>query len=537
MDDSQLQETIHRLNQFIEKRMTHDRTPSVVLAITDRDGTLHTGFHGFADLAAGNVPNASTLYETGSIGKSFTAICLLQLKDEGRIDLHVPVTTYLPWFEIQSDHAPITIHHLLSHTSGMISGTDFAPDPRFEVWALRETTVSHPPGEHFHYSNVGYKTLGLILESIEGKPYAEIVAERILEPLGMSSTSGVVTDGLRPRMAVGYAHLHGSSPVHRDDPLVPATWFQTNTADGCLASPIGDLISYLRLYMSVGAGGNSGVLSHENYQLMTSPVTSRNPEDPDEYYGYALAGTKLNDELAIGHSGGMVGYFSDMRFLTETGCGVAVMVNGPGRPGAYTTYALELLQAAAKGRELPDVPALAPDVDINEFVGVFFGSAGEVRLSATGETLRAQINDVSAQLEPYSVDRFFVNHADHRKHLIEVGRDDDGRVVELFHGNNWYRHECYSGPLTFPGEAELAGLVGDYRSHNPWHGLFQVYARKGRLKLGSYDPGLLDRQDDGSWAYENLPERVRFDTFVDGKALRMNVAGNDYYRFFTGDEW
>lgn len=537
MDNGRFEEIIHRLSQFIEKRMAHDQTPSVVLAITDQNGTLHTGFHGFADLATGKVPDATTLYETGSIGKSFTAICLLQLQDEGRIDLHVPVTTYLPWFVIQSGYDPITIHHLLSHTSGMISGTDFSPDPRFEVWAIRETSVSHPPGVHFHYSNVGYKALGLILESIEGKPYAEIVAERVLEPLGMSGTSGVVTDNLRPSMAVGYSHLHAGSPVHRDDPLVPATWFQTNTADGCLASPIVDLIAYLRMFMSVETGGTTPVLSRENYRLMTAPVASRFPDNPDEHYGYALGGSKINGEQAFGHSGGMVGYYSDMRFLTETGYGVAVMINGPGNPGAYTSYALELLQAAVQGRDLPDVPEFTQTVDVEEYIGIFTGTAGEVRLDVRDDKLTANVKGVVAELEPYGSDRFFVNHPDLRKHLIEVGRDSEGQIVELFHGNGWYRHERYSGPLVFPGEDELPGLTGEYRSHNPWHGLFQVYARKGRLQLGIYDRGLLDRQDDGSWAYEELPERLRFDTFVDGKALRLNVSGNDYYRFFTGDDW
>lgn len=537
MDADQLQEVIRRLNRFVEQQMERDRTPSVVLALTDRESTLHTGFHGYANLDARIPPDASTLYETGSIGKSFTAICLLQLEDEGLIDLHVPVTTYLPWFEIQSDFEPFTIHHLLSHTSGMINGSDFAPDPRYEVWALRETSVSHPPGEHFHYSNVGYKLLGLILEAVEGKPYAEIVAERILEPLGLAGTSAVVTDSLRPSMAVGYTHLHQFAPVGRKDPLMPATWFQTNTADGCLAAPIGDLTAYLRLFMSVAAGGRSGVLSRENYALMTAPITSRNPENPDEHYGYGLAATMLNGERAIGHSGGMVGYYSDMRFLTDSGYGVAVMINGPGNPGACTTYALSLLQAVARGEEFPEEPPSKPPLNVEDYIGFFAGAAGEIRLGVNGDGLRAEINGTWADLEPYGQDRFFVDHPRYRQHLIEVGRDDEGQVVELFHGNNWYRHERYAGPLSFPGEAALAGLVGMYRSHNPWEGQIQVYARKGQLKVGLHRRDLLRRQEDGSWAWENLPERIRFDAFVDGKALRMDISGHHYYRFFTGDDW
>src|SRR5690606_2064292 len=130
MEKGSLALVIERLDRFVRQRMAEKNLPGVVLALTDRERTLHVGTWGYADIAAETQVTSATLFETGSIGKSFTALALLQLKDEGRVDLHAPVTEYLPWFRVQTRFAPITIHHLLTHTAGIIGGTDFAPDPR-----------------------------------------------------------------------------------------------------------------------------------------------------------------------------------------------------------------------------------------------------------------------------------------------------------------------------------------------------------------------------------------------------------------------
>ena len=158
------------------------------MAITDRERTIHTATFGFAELESATPLDPGYLFEIGSIGKSFTAIVLLQLASEGRLDIHAPVARYLPWFEVQSDFEPITLHHLLCHSAGITRGTDFPADPRYEVWALRYTRAGTPPGERFHYSNAGYKALGLIAEAVTGQTYAELVRERILDPLGMRGT-------------------------------------------------------------------------------------------------------------------------------------------------------------------------------------------------------------------------------------------------------------------------------------------------------------------------------------------------------------
>ena len=162
--------------------------PGLALAITDCDGLLATRTYGYADLGTLTPVDDETLFESGSIGKSFTAVCLLQLAEEGVIDLHAPVTAYLPWFAVRSRHAPITIHHLLYPYRGDHRGHRFpARCPLRGLGAARDRCW-RSPGSALRYSNVGYKALGLLLEAVTGKSYAEIVQERILDPLGMTRT-------------------------------------------------------------------------------------------------------------------------------------------------------------------------------------------------------------------------------------------------------------------------------------------------------------------------------------------------------------
>jgi hypothetical protein len=149
-----LQAAFKVVDAFIEQQMAAAGTPGVAVAITDREQLRYLSTHGWADVAARRPVDAKTLFEIGSISKSFTAIALLQLSEAGLVDLQAPVRRYLPWFSVRSRYEAITIHHLLSHTAGIIRGTDFSGEARYEVWALRETETSTPPGTHFYYSGL-----------------------------------------------------------------------------------------------------------------------------------------------------------------------------------------------------------------------------------------------------------------------------------------------------------------------------------------------------------------------------------------------
>ncbi len=539
-----LDAALGRIDAFVNRRLERDTGPGIALALTTRDDLIGVATTGCADAAAGTALRASHLFEFGSIGKSFTAVALLQLREEGRLDLDAPVTEYLPWFAVQSDFAPITIHHLLTHTSGLTSGTDFAPDPRYEVWAARDLHAAHAPGEAFHYSNLGYKALGLLLERLVGKPYAEIIRERLLEPLGMLDTVPVIANVIRPRLATGHVFRDTDRPGRYGDPLAPATWLETNTGDGCIVSTAADLTAWLRMLLNRGSGPSGRILSEESFELLIRPVIEMEP-GAGGWYGYGLVSHELDGLRLLGHGGGMVGYVSAMFGDVDCGVGAVVMVNGPGVPTRIARDAVAVLAAAHDGRDLPPLPD-EPDPDAVEDAAQYAGSyrSGDRcwEVVASGDRLSLVADGRRVPLVPLGPKTFRVEDSA-LAHTWVRAQVEDGRAVVLTHGGDVFYREGLAAPEATELPAEWRAYPGHYRSHNPWTPDFRVVAREGQLLLlfpeapdGFEDEEPLLPLPDGTFGVrlgDYVYDRIGFDTIVDGEALRARLSGADYYRFFT----
>jgi CubicO group peptidase (beta-lactamase class C family) len=150
--------------------------PAAALAVTDPERTLLARTYGAAS------PEA--LWPVASIGKSFTAAVALQLVEEGLLDLHAPVSDYVPWLSVRTQGGPVTLHHLLTHTAGLVESSDLAPASTYDVVALAGTETGYAPGEHRHNSNIGYRAVGVILERATGRLYPELLQRRVLDRLG-----------------------------------------------------------------------------------------------------------------------------------------------------------------------------------------------------------------------------------------------------------------------------------------------------------------------------------------------------------------
>jgi CubicO group peptidase (beta-lactamase class C family) len=341
----QMRDAIALLDLYSRQHMQVNNVPGMAVALTGGDRLLYVGTYGFADLAARRPVVPETLFQIGSISKSFTALVLLQLHEAGLVDLQAPVSHYLPWFHVPSRHEPITPHHLLSHTSGIIQGSDFSTEARYEVWSLRETEAIAPPGARFHYSNAGYKALGLVLESVLDQSYGRILYERILGPLGMDATEPVITHDTRRGLAVGYERCYDDRPAHPDHPLVPATWFESATADGSISATAADLATYVRMLINHGRGPRDRLLAEESFALMIGHAVELPEEDREHanFYGYGLEIGELDGHTIIGHGGGMVGYYSAILADLDDRLGAVVLTNGPGDPEEVARFALKLL--------------------------------------------------------------------------------------------------------------------------------------------------------------------------------------------------
>jgi D-alanyl-D-alanine carboxypeptidase len=530
------------LTAFVAQQMRAHNTPGVSVALTGREEMLHLSTHGLANVAADAPIRPDHLFEIGSISKSFTAIALLQAREQGLIDLHAPVTQYLPWFHVPSDYGPITLHHLLTHTAGLITGTEFTTEARYEVWALRETHATVPPGTHYRYSNVGYKVLGLVLEEVLGPSYGEIIQERILDPLAMDSSVPVITHDTRKRLPVGYVPFYDDRPAHRSHPLVPATWLETATADGSIASTAADMAAYVRMFLNRGTGTRGRVLSEESFRLMTQRLAEppKGDEDHGSFYGYGLNISDDEGHTIIGHGGGMVGYCASILGDMDDGLGVVVLANGPGEPNAIARSALKLLRAAYHDLELPALPPAAEPTRVEtpaDYAGSYRAQTRAFNIVAQGEQLALDHGGDRVILERRGEDCFYVPHTDFARFLLRFGREE-GQVVEALHRSDWYANERYTGPAGYDVPPEWEAYPGHFRSHNPWYSNFRVILRKGRLYLVHPwgDEDALVPLADGEFRVgddETSPERLRFGTTLGGQAISANLSGCDYYRTFT----
>ena len=137
------------IDRFVEQFMREMNSPGMTLVLADREGVQRVATYGYTELGVRRPLEADELFQIGSITKSFLALVLLQLREEGKLDLHKPVVEYLPWFRIQSSFAPITTHHLLTHTSGLPGAPEVFPsDP------AQRHLAAYAPGERFHYTNI-----------------------------------------------------------------------------------------------------------------------------------------------------------------------------------------------------------------------------------------------------------------------------------------------------------------------------------------------------------------------------------------------
>lgn len=525
-----------RLDEFITRHMIEVGAPGMTLALADRNGLLRSSQYGFADVKAGIRVAPQTLFEIGSISKSFVAIAILQLADEGKLDLRKPVTAYLPWLKLESKFVPFTTHHLLSHTSGL-SGV-----PLLIRVAATTLRIGFEPGSRWVYSNIGYDLLGFILEAIEQRPFAEIMRRRVLGPLGMTSSAPVISNEIRERLALGYEPVKSDRPVPLRPKLAEAPWVEVPEAAGSIASTAGDMGNYLRMLLNRGAAGKARVLSEKAFGSFTKPVIKAPFRGEEASYAYGLWISETNGRTLLRHTGGMVAFSSAMFADVTDGFAAFASVNASlaagYRPVAVTRYALELLSAASRDSELPELPAALPSptrvANAAHYAGTFSSPHGnKLVLSAEGEQLVLQHAGVRVALELAGRDRFLVKHPDYELFVLSFGREKD-KVVEAFHGARWWTAPGYSGPKQFEYPKEWDGYTGHFHSDSPWYGSTRVVVRKGQLliegeqPLVALGPNVFRPAGEG-----NDADRIVFDMLANGQATRMTFSGIEFFRTFT----
>ena len=545
------------LVEYLERWLSAAPAAGMSISLTDRRETLFTAGVGYADLAARSPALPETTFQIGSIGKSMTALALLQLALAGRLDLNAPIGTHLPWLALPSRYGPITLRHLLSHTAGLPAGADFAPAARYEGYALRNTEAAWEPGSRYHYSNTGYKLLGWLLEDVTGLDYGSVIRQRVLEPLGMHSSEPVISHRAWHGMATGYVDLHDDRPRRQNDTLIPAHWSEYAVGDGSQVSTAGDMARFARLWLNGGRGDAGPIISPAMYRLMTTPVIEMPGRwgDRHEYgYGFGVIIHRADGHDFIGHGGSTVGFRSIMITDQTDGLGVVILCTGSGGDlYAPARYALQLAAAIRDGGPVPEAPSLPDPMRVDKagrYAGKFVHEADGSVLSVAardGQLLLHHRDRPAITLEHIAGNTFCVpdDEFDPFPLRFRAGEDADDAdpVAEVRHGPAVYVREG-SAPLatSVPYPSEWDAFPGHYRSHAPYLTSFRIILRRGRLYIawpnGGEEP-LTPRAGDPEASprfYIGTPgepsaEWIRFDTVVGGRALRAHWAGGGaFYR-------
>ncbi|AIR99338.1 serine hydrolase domain-containing protein [Streptomyces glaucescens] len=432
------------------------RTPSLVAAVV-RGG--RTVWHGARTSVEGHAPDENVQYRIGSITKTFTAVLVLRLRDEGVLDLGDPLEKHLPG----TGAGEATIAELLAHTSGLAAES---PGPWWErtpgslrpelADVLGEQPFRHPVGRRHHYSNPGYTLLGALVEKLRGAPWEDVLRREVLEPLGLNRTSGRPSAPHAGGWAVHpWADVLLPEPVEDLGRMAPA---------GQLWSTTGDLAKFA-VFLTYG---DERVLSAESVREMRAPAAPAELADvaAGVTYGLGLQVFHGDGRLLVGHSGSLPGFLANLTISVDDDVAAVVLTNctsGP-QPGALGADLVRIV-AEAEPR-IPEPWRPLPEVEpaVLELAGQWYWGTQVFALRLTA--------DGGVSLGPLTVtgrrSRFRANgdgtwtglEGYYAGEVLRAVRRPDGSVSHLDLGSFVFTRRPYDEAADVPGGVDPEGWRG-----------------------------------------------------------------------------
>jgi CubicO group peptidase (beta-lactamase class C family) len=320
-----------------------NRWPAVGLAVgVIRNGGLEFFHgHGYADIASDRPVIEDTVFRIASITKTFTAIAVMQLWEQGLLDLDAPANDYLRAYRLipaKASFRPATVRHLLTHTAGIrevlhLSGLlrlrDLGetvrlgrPVPSLAEYYRDGLHIDAEPGTRFSYTDHGFATLGQLVADVIGTSLDRYFREHIFDPLGMNDTDLIRSERVKSRLATGYElHSDGADPV-TDYEVV------TVGGGGAYSTPR-DMARYLAALLAGGTGEQGSVLKPATIAAMFEPHYQPDPRVPG--FGLGFFRANLGDHLAVEHDGILPGFDSQIFLAPHDGVGVMAFANGARR--------------------------------------------------------------------------------------------------------------------------------------------------------------------------------------------------------------
>ena len=416
-----------KLDRLLAAEQRDKRLPSIAAAVA-RDGeVIWESAVGMADVEAGAEATPDTQYRVGSITKTFTAAAIMQLRDAGKLDLEDTLDLHVEG----AAHKP-TIRRLLSHASGLQRETQddswltlrFAPpDELLETLETAEMVL--PAGARFHYSNLAYALLGIVVERVSGVPYMDYVRERLFEPAGLAR----VTFDTRSPAARGYVAQPYADRVWRAVDVETGAW----ASAGQLWGTVGDLCRWGQFL----AEPDEAVLAKKSAEEMRTVQVITEHERWLAGYGLGLILRRDGERILAGHSGSMPGFIALLLFSPREKVVAAALTNES--QALLGELGLSLVRTAVEEWPVRPEPWRVgdpPPDDVVPLLGVWFIEASQVILRWRDGQLEARSPE-DADWEPASVferetaDRWRTVSGPEHGEALRIVRAEDGSVERM----------------------------------------------------------------------------------------------------------
>lgn len=396
-----------KVDDYIKAEMQRRKIPGVSIAVVRNGEIIKTKGYGLSNIELNVAATPETVYQSGSVGKQFTATLVMMLAEEGKLSLDDKVGKHIP--EAPDTWKDITVRHLLTHTSGISPRNfyekidfrrDYTEDELLkEIMAL---PLDFQPGDKWSYSNPGYVTLGILIHKVTGRFYGDLLRERIFQPLGMTTARILDEADIIPNRAAGYRLVDGE--WKNQEWVAPQL---NTTADGSLYLTVFDLAKWdAALY-------TEKLLKRSSFDQMWTPARLNNGKNADLGYGFGWMTGEIRGNRFVRHGGGWQGFSTHILRYVDRKLTVIVLTNlanlnaSPIADGIAALYEPEVAPAVRTAIQV-DPKIFAP------YIGEYEMRPGfNLIISREGDSLWLQATGQGrAQLFAESEKTFFLKDVD-----------------------------------------------------------------------------------------------------------------------------
>ena len=527
-----------RLERLIAHELAEKRIPAISIALVDAnhegDPLVWSAGFGVARPVEKTPATSGTVYRAGSISKLFTAIAVMQLVEQGKLDLDAPVTNYLPEFQPQNRFGkPITLRHLMSHRAGLVRESpvgsyfdDGGPTLTATVASLNQTALVAEPGTQTKYSNAGVAVVGEILARTQQADFARHVASHVIQPLQLDRTGFELTPAIQQHLAEGQMWTY-------DGRTFPAPVFPLGTAPaGNLFSSVDDLARFAVCLLREGMTDDRQLLKPATLQAMWTPQFAGEKETTG--FGLGFHCSQWEGRRRVGHGGAIYGYATQLSILPDEKLGVVVAASQDIANGVVSRIADEALRGLLTARTGQAADQKPADLKLTGPLPAELATRLAGRYQADGAQLDVHAHNGRAYLRLGSfrrelkalADAFIVDDSFGTGPEVRVRSAD---VLEI--DGKAYTRVDDTRPEPIPERWE--GLIGEYG----WdHNTLYILEDRGQLwaliEWFFYYPLREINQDEYAFPNDGLYpfERIVFSRGSDGTAKSVVAAGVDFPR-------